>query len=1003
MANKPIQTSDIIQDKVLEKTIKEFEAWSKVVNKVESDLLDLAKVTKKGLFSIDTKQVEAVKELSNQLSNVESKTKLLNTSRQKEKQTLSEVEKLQLKLSELRKGELDEAIKLRAEINKENKARRESVKTIIEEEDAYKTLSKERTKAQNDYKRLAVELGNTSDEAQKALARFNELDVKFTEVNNAVKDGRPFVGRYADAIREAGLEGSNTTKILLDLRSEQEKLNDVLLKQRKEFGKNSDQVKATEKQLKKLNETIEEVEKSSKGTENAINKLTKAVKALVAATVLLKVFEFIADIFSSSDDGADGLQKTLARLTITIQVLVDRTVKSFDAFKNNFFVIINEIQLGWFNLVDAFNIPINFTNPFTGKEVEVFNGKVIDVTDNIKKLKAEQLELSKSNTDISDSFAGVTEEIENKIKANDKAIDQERSNIKQIAILERQSAKLAKSLELLALIYDDDSQALTDRSKTIKEAIDVQEELNKTTLKSAQLEVEATRLRAEASTNNAQAQADYIQAQARLIEIETQGLTELNGLRRENNSINRDIRDLELDILLDNVDNKKTINEREFADESLSQSKRKKLLEENVGLIEDSFKQQADVVNKELADLGKSSLDFNKLLTLSSKELADYLKANTGETQAIRVLEILKERRTALQDIKDTQKELNESDKEILRTNEDIILQEQALIDLKKEGADSEQILKDLEDDRFILKVQNLQDEIALLEKKNELDGGDSKELVEKRNELNNLLLKSEEERIAKEEELEQKRLDDFKELQNTITDLLQDALDKRYDKIQANLDRELEASETQQKRLQELADKGSKDALESLQLEREKEEAIKKEKLRVEKQQFQAQRLIAGYQVLAANDGNTINAIAQMRVFEELLNGLDSFAVGTESLSVNGSGVDGKGGVPIIAHRGEGIITEKVNAKKLKAGLTNETAIDNAIKYQNLAPQLKEKETVKEFNEWLEVKKAIQDLPNKMPIQNLIFDEQEKAYINIIKRNGKTERKHTRSNGLFR
>ena len=91
MANKPIQTSDIIQDKVLEKTIKEFEAWSKVVNKVESDLLDLAKVTKKGLFSIDTKHVEAVKELSNQLSNVESKTKLLNTSRQKEKQTLSEI------------------------------------------------------------------------------------------------------------------------------------------------------------------------------------------------------------------------------------------------------------------------------------------------------------------------------------------------------------------------------------------------------------------------------------------------------------------------------------------------------------------------------------------------------------------------------------------------------------------------------------------------------------------------------------------------------------------------------------------------------------------------------------------------------------------------------------------------------------------------------------------------------------------------------------------------
>ena len=37
------------------------------------------------------------------------------------------------------------------------------------------------------------------------------------------------------------------------------------------------------------------------------------------------------------------------------------------------------------------------------------------------------------------------------------------------------------------------------------------------------------------------------------------------------------------------------------------------------------------------------------------------------------------------------------------------------------------------------------------------------------------------------------------------------------------------------------------------------------------------------------------------------------------------------------------------------------------------------------------------------MPTQDLFFDEQEKAYVRIIKQNGKVNRIHTRSKGLFR
>ena len=1024
MATQPIQTNDIIQDNLLKKTIAEFNAWSKVIKVVEEDLIQLANVTKKGIKLIDEKDSKSIVELNAKLLELKKQTKALDLAKK-------ESEKASNNIIKLRKEETDAILRnekvLQAEERTKQQAlrtqdltakgiirevkeqerlekeRQKQIKGIKSEDDAYKQLSKQRTKAQNEYKRLAVEIGENSKEAQEALEIFNELDATFTKVNVSVKDGRPFVGRYADAIKEAGLEGGNTVKILIDLKEEQEELNKVLIKQRKEFGKNSKEVKQSEVRLKRLDETIEEIEKSSKSTEKAIDRLTGAVKAFATASILLKAFEFVSELFTSSDEGADGLAKTLGRLVITVQVLVGRTVKSFNAFKNNFFVLINDIQLGFFEFVDSLN-----SKPLKIFGKELFDGQVSNVTEKLKELRKEQSELSKANTNLSSSFEGVTEEINRKIEANDKAIDQERSNIKQIARLELESAKLSKTLEGLALIYDDDSQALTDRSKSITEAILLQGKLNKSNVNAIKLEVETARLRANASTGNSQAQADFINAQARLIEVETQGLTELNNLRRESNSINRDVRDLELDVLLDNVDNIKTVNERKIADESLAQDKRKKILDENVKNIEESFKLQAEVVNKELSDLEKPILDFNELLNLSSEELAKFLTDNTGETQAIRILEILKERRTALQDIVDTQKELSDSDKEIIKTNAEIILQEQALLDLSKEGADSEEILKKLEDDRALLKIDNLKKEIELLQEKNNLEGGDSLELLSKKKELNDLLLEGESERIEKESELEEKSNDEkverFKSLQNTITNALEDALNARFERIQAELDRELEASEKQQDRLQDLADKGGKEALESLQLERQKEEELRREKAVAEQQQLRAKKAFAAYEVLINNDGNVTKTASDILLVEALIKSLPTFEKGTQDTGKGGKGVDNKGGFLNILHPNEGVIKSETNKKKLKAGLTNETAVDYAIKYQHLKPKINQKtEIIPNNQELKDIKKILKDLPNNMPTQDLFFDEQEKAYVRILKQDGKINRIHSRSKGLFR
>ena len=246
-----------------------------------------------------------------------------------------------------------------------------------------------------------------------------------------------------------------------------------------------------------------------------------------------------------------------------------------------------------------------------------------------------------------------------------------------------------------------------------------------------------------------------------------------------------------------------------------------------------------------------------------------------------------------------------------------------------------------------------------------------------------------------------EKEVKKFKELQATITDVLQDALDARYDKIQANLDRELEATKTQQQRLQELADKGSKDALESLQAEREKEQAIEKEKLRQQRQQANIQKGIEVFKVLGKNDGNVTKTIADVTLLEAFIKTLPTAFDGTEDTGKGGKGIDNKGGFLSVLHPNERVVPKVIN-DKLK-GISNVELGTMADVYNTLHPKLKEIKSDKTVVNFDRLEKAINELPKNMPMQNLIFDEQEKAYINIIKRNGKTERKHARSNGLFR
>lgn len=183
------------------------------------------------------------------------------------------------------------------------------------------------------------------------------------------------------------------------------------------------------------------------------------------------------------------------------------------------------------------------------------------------------------------------------------------------------------------------------------------------------------------------------------------------------------------------------------------------------------------------------------------------------------------------------------------------------------------------------------------------------------------------------------KRLEDEKqrrfELAQQVTAAIFDAAQYQ---LQIEADRINKLIELQTMRIDAIKSKAGEASAESLQLEEER--LTKLEELRersAQKQAALAQTQIIANQALAISEaivtaleafkGDPITFIASLvaigagiagliATVNQAFSGLPAFESGTEYLSVNGAGVDGRGGQLVVAHRGERILTAEQNAK---------------------------------------------------------------------------------------
>lgn len=225
-----------------------------------------------------------------------------------------------------------------------------------------------------------------------------------------------------------------------------------------------------------------------------------------------------------------------------------------------------------------------------------------------------------------------------------------------------QQAKLNKELEYYNAIADDATLSFEQQRKANLAALDIQQKLINSSVDLAKQEESLVNQRVEAAKKNGtlsreleQEQADAI---AKRIEAETGLTSAIMASGRQRRQLKQDQLEQDLDILIDGFDNQKSINERLIANERLSFSERKAILEETKRLSDGSFEDQIAVIQS----FTKEKVDADDLLAASDARVLNQKIKDLGLSEIIgkRLLEVVRDRRTAVQDLNEVEIELAE-------------------------------------------------------------------------------------------------------------------------------------------------------------------------------------------------------------------------------------------------------------------------------------------------------------------------------------------------------
>ena len=545
-------------------------------------------------------------------------------------------------------------------------------------------------------------LKNTIKESKKDLEKTDDQLKKENksreDVNQTIKEGSKVLAQNQQKLNSLKSSRKDNIKILQSEAKSIDNLkaqNAALVKERNKLNLSTQEGINRAKQINtQINDNTDKIKKNSSEFEkNKINigNYASATEGLGEALTSL------VPGFGAAAQGGRGLlgvfRKIIANpIGLIIAAIVVALKLMFDALKRT--------QSGqdkfaekWMQLKAIFDVII-------GRIIHLAKAIIAFLTG----------DLPKAAKEAEAAFKGIQEEII-AVAAAAKEIHQLTVAIRQLKIENtRASAELNKLAEVQRAIAGDSTRSLQEQLRASDKARVASEKAAKAQVNLSRQQLELIKAENKLKEDQGLLTDDLRQKQAdaysSLIESEKTLLVLQINNNKEREEIRRDFFEQELDYLIDAFDSQKTINERIISDESIVFEKRVALLNDTKKLTESAFEEQIKSVEAYTGE----KINADKLIQESdARVLKDQINAlGFNEITNNRLLEIIKERRLAIQDLNELDKDL--SDEKTKRDEDNIKRIEKA-----------NERLEDVEFERKLKEAKNIEEQKQIeIERENE-------------------------------------------------------------------------------------------------------------------------------------------------------------------------------------------------------------------------------------------------------------------------------------------
>lgn len=901
----------------------------------------------------------------------------------------------------------DEETKAKIRAEKASKARTQALRDeVIAEDSAGTTL--ETLAAKN--RQLAAERASLNLETEEGIARVKEINAEINKNNDLIAEN-------SDKLKQAKMNVGNYSESVQDALKSSEAWGGILVRLDA----------ATGGMAGKLAEYAESLRNAGGAAEDSgkkVSTLNKVIKGTVIGTVIA-LAAALGSAFASSREAGIALEVKIKQITGTLVLLgtsIFRMFKGWAASLNNV-MLKYERTMAIIKLntkeVEKLDKEIAENNKTVeegekawdgiGKAISDANNGIYEMAyaqeylgDKTAKLTAEITKLNGEAAVLQGIAEDGTKTYEQQTKAQDEAI----KKTKQRRALEKQLAEEQLDLAVKQAKADIDSSrsliAYTDeeiRSLKILEAKDKQLKL---------------------STETRDALAGAVN---RLAEIEAEQNEQAEADARLTREREKTLFQQKLDFAVDAFDAVKTANEQIIADDTRTLESRGAVLEKTKILADKAFLEQQALAE---AQVGRK-LDLDKLVNESDERvIREKLKLKTVDDDvATRILEIIRERKMAVQDLEQAERDLADKAKE--RANS-ILTAEQALAEFRQGvavtlaeeqyDAHAEAIAEDEaynaekyklaeESAKKLLALQITQEEMlrdnklealqATAGAEGEIEAERVRIAEESAEKIRQLKLKSLEQSGKLTKDALKKQTDESAKLVQAGLEAAGTLIAKQFEAQIAQADKAIEATKTRQDQLREAAMAGVESVTENLAFEQKKQAELELEREKTIQRQKQAEMALTALKVYAAkvgaNDPNPLSStITDVAVLQAFVQSLPAFFTGTNEKTVGEAlgkpNLPGRDGYIVRVDKNETILNAE-NTRAYHAGLRAET------------PKTETRQEAPIIGAKLDrVVSAIQSMP---VYTGRDYDATERAVIDTIESKNKVTRKHYAKKPIFR